>query len=162
MHKWLLWVAFGASTALAYEYESGQKQDPFAPLGLPGEGKGAGPLTASEIGQYKLVGTLIGDDAHALILPPSSQASYLVRTGDRLGNRGGKVLVIADDRVIVREQVGGRPDAYVDAELPLQKPEAAGDKPPAVETTRIPPPAAPVQPMKAAPPPSRPQTRIPI
>jgi Tfp pilus assembly protein PilP len=105
-----------------YHYASFGKPDPFVPPLLPpapAPDKGAGPSSlevpiVSALQRYSIDNLLIvgiwqhsNGDRKALILTPSGSdqggQGVIVRAGDPIGNRGGKILAIANDFIAVRE-----------------------------------------------------------
>jgi Tfp pilus assembly protein PilP len=105
-----------------YHYASFGKPDPFVPPLLPPAPvpeKGAGPsslevpivsaLQRYAIDDLRIVGIWqhSNGDRKALVLTPSGSEQggqgVIVRAGDPIGNRGGKILAIANDFIAVRE-----------------------------------------------------------
>ncbi len=102
-----------------YRYAAFGKPDPFVPpLLIEAEPPGpsaleiplVSPLQRFQLEDLAVVGVwqLASGDRKAMILTPGNRggnagAGIIVKNGDLIGNRGGKILAIADDFLTVRE-----------------------------------------------------------
>ena len=91
-----------------YRYKPGTKPDPFSPLTLTKpEFKGTTRMQAYEVSAYELVGVLLASDVTALVMTPEPKEGNVVRVGDRMGKKGGRIISIAKTKLVVREPVSG-------------------------------------------------------
>lgn len=98
-------TAFGQSAS--YSYSPYEKVDPFYPsVVVTAPREAISPLQRQPLSDLTLVGTVIGKQSSALILGRAdggTTATYVVRVGDLIGLKGGVVVSIFSDRIIVRE-----------------------------------------------------------
>lgn len=91
----------------AYSYSPYEKVDPFFPnIVITAPREAISPLQRQPLSELTLVGTVIGKQSSALVLGRSDgnmPATYVVRVGDLIGLKGGVVVSIFSDRIIVRE-----------------------------------------------------------
>lgn len=98
-------------------YTLARSKDPFKPFVFSrseseeSKKKSSRPLTPLEkveVSQLKLVGILwypgAPEKAKAMVQLPDGKG-YMLREGDRVGSKSGKVVSISPDRVLVREKV---------------------------------------------------------
>lgn len=81
-----------------------------------------GPLECCDVGQFKLMAVVVAPEkSTALLLAPDGKR-YIVRTGDLLGSREGRIIRIASRSLTVRERTldeAGKVIATSDVELAL-------------------------------------------
>lgn len=91
-----------------YRYNPANKVDPFLPLQLRRPTiRGLSRLQDYEIAELELVGTVLGSEITALILTPAPPEGILAKIGDRVGRKGGRIIAISRDKVVVREPAVG-------------------------------------------------------
>lgn len=92
-------------TSFIYSYDPKNKVDPFIPIRiLPNTEKAMNRLQSFGVKEFRLLGTLMGPTVSALLLTPDDEG-ISVRVGDRVGNRRGRIVAIARDKIIIREMV---------------------------------------------------------
>lgn len=106
---------------LPYKYLN-SKLDPFKPWvekKVTGETEIIDPLQKVDLKDMTLVGTILGNDPVAMVTLPGSASlgtsgtaggglesrneTFMVRIGEPVGNRRGKLIAIAQDHIVVRE-----------------------------------------------------------
>lgn len=103
-----------------------KKRNPFMNYVVAAKGsertKVKGPLECCEAGAFKLLAVVNSpDNAFALIQAPDNKR-YIVRRGDVIGTKEGKIVKFGPRSITVREAVpdeAGRPPIMVDTELKL-------------------------------------------
>lgn len=96
------------SFAAPYSYDPSNKRDPFRPMPLNESSlAGMGVLEQYDVRELRLSGTLLGLEPSALLITPSNEA-VIAHVGDRIGKRGGYLMNVTRDAIIVREPVNGR------------------------------------------------------
>lgn len=75
-----------------------QKEEPVKPKGVI-----ASPLQQYELSQLKLVAIIVGKGQDIAMVEDSEGKGYIIREGDYIGNRFGKVKDILPDKVIIEE-----------------------------------------------------------
>jgi len=91
----------------SYVYSPEDKRDPFMTARPPAPDK-IGEIERWPVDQFTLKGTVTGTASpSAVLLDPESRA-WLLRIGDKVGNKGGKVTSIERDQIVVTETIGGR------------------------------------------------------
>jgi hypothetical protein len=111
--------------AQEYRYNSMNKVDPFQPVTLRKTSvRGLSRLQDFEVDQLELVGTVMGAEITALILTPDPREGVLAKIGDRAGTKGGRIIAISRDKVVVREPsqgllVPGRTRGFSDVVMTL-------------------------------------------
>lgn len=93
-----------------YVYETEGRRDPFLPLTAirkPVGGEVTEPLTPLqqyELGQYRLIGVIVGlDQPRAMVVAPDGK-SYILKKGIKIGKNNGVVLDISGESVQVEEK----------------------------------------------------------
>ncbi|RLA86006.1 MAG: hypothetical protein DRG31_01480 [Deltaproteobacteria bacterium] len=76
-----------------------RKEEPVKPKGVA-----VSPLQQYELSQLKLVAIIVGDDHNRAMVEDSEGKGYIIRVGDYVGNRFGRVKEILADRVIIEEK----------------------------------------------------------
>lgn len=91
-----------------YKYNPSNKVDPFQSVTLRKPTiRGLSRLQDYDVSELELVGTVLGEEISALILTPDPREGILAKIGDRAGKKGGRILAIARNKVVVREPVQG-------------------------------------------------------
>jgi len=90
-----------------YEYDPTGKRDPFRSFVIENAKSqaedDAGPLERFDVSQLSVIATVWRtEDPRALVADPSGR-SYIVSRGARVGKNDGRVVEIADGRVVVKE-----------------------------------------------------------
>lgn len=93
-----------------FQYNPVGKRDPFRSFVVmrPTEKKYVGaklltPLQRYDLGQLNLVGVIAGPkDRHGLVEDASGKG-YVVRVGTYIGKKGGRVIEVGDDELIIEE-----------------------------------------------------------
>lgn len=111
---------------IGYSYRPEGKPDPFSPISLMRPTfSGTTRLQQHEISEFELVGTLFGKEITALLMTPEPKEGIVVRVGDRIGRNGGRIVSIARDRILTREQssnsIPGQNIQFTDIVIPLSK-----------------------------------------
>ncbi|MBE7415713.1 MAG: pilus assembly protein PilP [Deltaproteobacteria bacterium] len=102
----------------------------IASRGIDGPVRIKGPLECCELNSFKLMAVVVGSadsEGYALIQAPDSKR-YVIRRGDTLGTREGKVVKFTSNAVVVREvsrDAEGKVRSSEDVDLRL--PEKAGE-----------------------------------
>jgi type IV pilus assembly protein PilP len=95
-----------------YVYNPSGRRDPFQPLLLlTRQPKGAEindepltPLQTYEIGQFRLIGIIVGKgESRALVVAPDGK-SYILQRDIKIGRNGGKVTEVQREMVLVEER----------------------------------------------------------
>jgi len=90
----------------SYVYSPAGKRDPFTTVHAR-ESDDKSPLQQWSLEQLNLKGTVTGTASpSAVILDPQSRA-WLVRLGDYVGNKAGRVTSIERDQIVVTETIDG-------------------------------------------------------
>ena len=91
----------------SFFYDSVGKRDPFRSFIQDHKNLDAGidsPLEKFDLGQLEVAGVVWrGERRRALVLDPSGQA-YVVSEGDAIGKNAGKIVMIHDSMMLVREK----------------------------------------------------------
>lgn len=119
----------------AYTYDGSDRREPFKALvGGAEQGEEAPaillagecppPLGDYAIGQFQVIGILLGEPGDRARIKAPDGESYTIMTADCIGNRSGKVLAFSEDCVIIREtqrseQDGDITETVSDVELCL-------------------------------------------
>jgi type IV pilus assembly protein PilP len=107
---------------VAYKYNPLGKPDPFKPFLRTNTGpkkietksrpkairpdECATPLECIDIGQLTLVAVVTGDDSSSWAMAQdASGIGYLLKKGMKVGYRGGKIVAILPEKVIIRETI---------------------------------------------------------
>lgn len=75
-----------------------RKEEPVRP-----EGVSSSPLQQYELSQLKLVAIIVGDGRDMAMVEGSEGKGYIIREGDYVGNRFGRVKEILPGKVVVEE-----------------------------------------------------------
>lgn len=92
-------------------YDPTGKPDPFQPpvLDNSGETKSRGaqvlPLQQFEATEFKLVGIVSGTGGNRALVQDVSGKGYLIKVGTPIGKNQGRVVAIADRRVLIEEKI---------------------------------------------------------
>lgn len=81
-----------------------------------------GPLECCDVGQFKLLAVVVAPEKSSALLQAPDGKRYIVRTGDLLGSREGRIVSIASRSLTVRERTlddAGKVIATSDVELAL-------------------------------------------
>jgi len=97
----------GGVRVARYEYDPTGKRDPFRSFVIENAKSqaedDAGPLERFDVSQLSVIATVWRTEApRALVADPSGR-SYIVVQGARVGKNEGRVVEIADGRVVVKE-----------------------------------------------------------
>ncbi len=76
-----------------------RKEEPVRPKGVI-----VSPLQQYELSQLKLVAIIVGSDHNRAMVEDSEGKGYIIRVGDYIGNKFGRVKEILADRVIIEER----------------------------------------------------------
>ena len=112
---WAIWcVGIGLasvslpSQAQDYKYNPANKLDPFQSITLRKPNiRGLSRLQDYDVSELELVGTVVGEEISALILTPEPREGILAKIGDRAGKKGGRIIAISRNKVVVREPTQG-------------------------------------------------------
>jgi hypothetical protein len=109
---WFVGIGLAAvsfpSQAQDYKYNPANKVDPFQSITLRKPNiRGLSRLQDYDLSQLELVGTLVGEEISALILTPEPREGILAKIGDRAGRKGGRIIAISRNKVVVREPTQG-------------------------------------------------------
>lgn len=102
----------------------------IASRGIEGPARIKGPLECCELNTFKLMAVVVGSadsEGFALVQAPDSKR-YVIRRGDTLGTREGKVVKFTSNSVVVREvsrDAEGKVRSSEDVDFRL--PEKAGE-----------------------------------
>lgn len=97
------------SLPVPYQYESSGRRDPFEPLTaikrpLTLTEEELTPLQKYELGQFRLIGVIIGkDEPMAMVVAPDNK-SFVLKKGTKIGRNNGEVVDIHSEAVLVKEQ----------------------------------------------------------
>jgi hypothetical protein len=126
---------YASAGAQDYLYSQSNKIDPFLPMSLKKTSvRGLSRLQDFSVDELELVGTVFGGEISALIMTPDKEG-VLSKIGDRVGKKGGRIIAISNDKVVVREPLvgvggSGALKGYSDAILPLMaKPKRSSTLP---------------------------------
>lgn len=90
-----------------YVYDPSGRRDPFEPPMLvkrPVSNVPLTPLQKFDLGQFQLVGVIIGKGApRAMVVAPDGKG-YILRMGTKIGKNNGRVVKISLDGVVVKEK----------------------------------------------------------
>ncbi len=93
-----------------------------------------GPLECCDLDQFRIVAVVVGAEGGFALVQGPDNKRYVVKRGDAMGPRDGKVIRIINDGLIVRENVkdeDGKVVSFQDIEvrLPEKKERAPGTTP---------------------------------
>jgi len=99
---------------LADAYNPEGRLDPFQPLFQKKEEKEAktkrkkkfipqGPLQMVDLSQLKVAGIIRSPNGHKALVEEASGKGYIVTEGTYMGNRGGKIITIGNNTIVVEE-----------------------------------------------------------
>ena len=92
-------------------YDPTGKPDPFQPpvLGFNGDLKSRRvrglPLQQFEVTEFELVGIVSGAGGNRALVQDASGRGYLIKVGTPIGKNQGRVVAIADRRILVEEKI---------------------------------------------------------
>ncbi len=92
-----------------FVYVTDGRRDPFVPLSrirrpLVDSAEPATPLQSYDLGQFKLVGVIVGKGASkAMVVAPDGK-SYILSQGVKIGKNNGVVLEVNSDAVVIEEK----------------------------------------------------------
>jgi Tfp pilus assembly protein PilP len=86
--------------------------NPFEPPAAFQERKGAKsqptpPLVRYELSEWRLVGILKADNTYRAILEAPNGTGYLACEGSAIGTKGGKILKVYEEKLVIEEPVSG-------------------------------------------------------
>jgi type IV pilus assembly protein PilP len=99
-----------AAQASEFTYVSEGRRDPFVPLSKirrPMEEAPAEPVTplqSFDLGQFRLVGLIIGKGAAKAMVTAPDGKSYILAKGIKIGKNNGVVIDITKEAVVVKEK----------------------------------------------------------
>lgn len=98
----------GYSADEAFIYNPEGARDPFASFlkkeePVRPEGVGSSPLQQYELRQLKLVAIIVGEGQDMAMVEDSEGKGYVIREGDYVGNRFGRVKEILPGKVVLEE-----------------------------------------------------------
>ncbi len=118
-------------TPPVYVYDPAGKRDPFEPLltvrkPIENDGLPVTPLQKFDLGQFRLVGIIIGkDEPIAMVMVPGGK-SYILKKGVKIGKNAGVVVGIEADGVLVEERFYDFSGAFRKSIQKIQLPEREG------------------------------------
>ncbi len=92
-------------------YDPTGKPDPFQPpvMGYSGEQKSQRarglPLQQFEVTEFELVGIVSGSGGNRALVQDASGRGYLIKVGTPIGKNQGRVVAIADRRILIEEKI---------------------------------------------------------
>lgn len=97
-----------------FRYETQERRDPFESLvkekplvkewhPVIDDNRPRGPLERFDISTLKLVGILWGDLGRRALLRAPDDKGYFVNVGTYMGQNGGRVVSVDDDRLVIEE-----------------------------------------------------------
>jgi hypothetical protein len=118
-----------AAAPQEFRYNGAAKRDPFKPIAIAAPTlQTLSQLQSFNLNELQLVGTLMGNEMSALIMTPKKEG-IIARVGDKVGNTGGRIVLIGNSHIVVREPLidsvdggasaGGRRPRFNDVTLPL-------------------------------------------
>jgi type IV pilus assembly protein PilP len=104
-------VAVAVEPAQRFIYDPAGRRDPFQPLLIVGRqaldadpGEPLTPLQTYDIGQFRLIGVIIGKgEPRAMVVAPDGK-SYVLQRNIKIGKNGGKVKEVQREIVLVEEK----------------------------------------------------------
>lgn len=123
-----------------FAYEGFDLPDPFQPRKLarpagtgnstiepPDQTRRREPLELMALEQLKFVGTMVQADAiYALVR--ADRTLYRVKVGNYLGQNDGRILEVADDKIVLKEKIQDSSGDWTERENVLPLLEATGGK----------------------------------
>lgn len=93
---------------LKYVYDPAGRRDPFEPLTavkgpLPGPEAALTPLQKYDVGQFRLIGVIVGKGEPTAMVTAPDNKSYLLKRGVKIGRNDGTVTKVTSDAVVVLE-----------------------------------------------------------
>lgn len=86
------------------------KQDPFWPRESKDESKEKKLATDYELDSFHILGVFAGHTFSKAMVQAPDGAGFIMKEGDFLGNKGGKIFKIDVDSLVVREKIKGADD----------------------------------------------------
>ncbi|OEU59727.1 MAG: hypothetical protein BA870_01480 [Desulfuromonadales bacterium C00003094] len=114
-----------------YVYEAAGRRDPFLPLAqirkpVSQSGQPLTPLQKFDLGQFRLVGVIIGrNEPMAMVMAPGGKA-YVLKRGIKIGKNAGQVIDIREDAVIIEERFYDFAGEYRTSVQEIQLPKRQG------------------------------------
>jgi type IV pilus assembly protein PilP len=129
-------VADGESDTLApekYVYSPLGRRDPFQPLvaveklkSTPASETPLTPLQKFDLGQFKLIGVIVGKgESKAMVIAPDGK-SYILKRGVAIGKNNGVVREIRPNSVLVKERYEDFTGAVREIDQEIQLPNREG------------------------------------
>jgi type IV pilus assembly protein PilP len=114
-----------------YVYEPAGRRDPFLPLAeirkpVSESGQPLTPLQKFDLGQFRLIGVIIGrNEPMAMVMAPGGQ-SYVLKRGIKIGKNAGQVIDIREDAVVIEERFYDFAGEYRTSVQEIQLPKRQG------------------------------------
>ena len=97
---------------ISYQYDPIGKRDPFktflqmkpADESANKENRFLTPLQRYDLDQLKIAGIVLGFGSQYALVEDDTGKGYSIRVGDYIGGKGGRVVEIQKDRVVVQEE----------------------------------------------------------
>ncbi|APG28923.1 hypothetical protein A7E78_14470 [Syntrophotalea acetylenivorans] len=114
-----------------YVYAPAGRRDPFLALvkirkAFTENGKPLTPLQKFDLGQFRLIGVIIGrNEPMAMVMAPGGKA-YVLKRGIKIGTNAGQVTDIREDAVVVEERFYNFAGEYRTSVQEIQLPKRQG------------------------------------
>jgi type IV pilus assembly protein PilP len=114
-----------------YVYEPAGRRDPFLPLAqirkpVSESGQPLTPLQKFDLGQFRLIGIIIGrNEPMAMVMAPGGK-SYVLKRGIKIGKNAGQVINIREDAVVIEERFYDFAGEYRTSVQEIQLPKRQG------------------------------------
>lgn len=114
-----------------YVYDPAGRRDPFLALmqirkPVSDNGKPLTPLQKFDLGQFRLIGVIIGrNEPMAMVMAPGGKA-YVLKRGIKIGKNSGQVTDIREDSVVVEERFYDFAGEYRTSVQEIQLPKRQG------------------------------------
>lgn len=99
--------------------------------GVEGAKKIKGPLECCELNQFKLVAVVVSSERSSALVQAPDSKRYIVKVGDIMGARDGRIVKIEDRSITVREYArddAGKVTSSADIEIRLPEKESESQK----------------------------------
>ena len=114
-----------------YVYEAAGRRDPFLPLAeirkpVSNGGQPLTPLQKFDLGQFRLIGVIIGrNEPMAMVMAPGGK-SYVLKRGIKIGKNAGRIIDIREDAVVIEERFYDFAGEYRTSVQEIQLPKQQG------------------------------------